>query len=124
MQQNGKSKTEPVREIMGLIGDKWSHLILLILATGPMGHAKLKTAIKLFSYEAAISQRILTLKLRALERNGLVNRSASEEIPPAVTYRISTLGIELIEHTTQMVNWIAASRDDIIASRNKFDADE
>ena len=121
MQRNGKSKDAPVREIMALLGDKWSHLILLILDTGTLGHAQLKRAIELTSFEEAISQRVLTLKLRQLEKNGLVARSATQDTPPKVDYSLTDRGVELIGKSREIVEWISANSSDIESARLAFD---
>jgi len=123
MHKNGKAKDAPVRELMGLIGDKWSHLILLILSAGSLGHAQLKRAIEVLSIEETISQRILTLKLRALERNGIVSRTVSNDIPPRVDYALSELGQQLTAQTRSLVNWIEAQNSNILAARRSFDND-
>ena len=106
MQMSGKAKEDPIREIMALLGDKWSHLILLILRSGQMGHARLKRSIELLSHEESISQRVLTLKLRNLERNGLVSRNISDEIPPRVDYELTLIGDGLTLQSRQLVEWI------------------
>lgn len=121
MQENGKSKDAPVRDIMALLGDKWSHLILLILETGTLGHAQLKRAIELTSFEEAISQRVLTLKLRQLERNGLVARRVTEDVPPKVDYSLTQRGAELTEKSREIVRWISANSSDIERARSAFD---
>ena len=121
MQRNGKSKNAPVREIMALLGDKWSHLILLILDTGTLGHAQLKRAIELISFEEAISQRVLTLKLRLLERNGLVARSITSEIPPKVDYSLTECGAELIGKSREIVEWISSNTTEIESARYEYD---
>jgi DNA-binding HxlR family transcriptional regulator len=121
MQRNGKSKDAPVREIMALLGDKWSHLILLILDTGTLGHAQLKRAIELTSFEEAISQRVLTLKLRHLERNALVARSATNDVPPKVDYALTARGAELVSKSREIVDWISANSSDIENARRSFD---
>ena len=106
---------------MALLGDKWSHLILLILDTGTLGHAQLKRAIELTSIEEAISQRVLTLKLRQLEKNGLVARSATEDTPPKVDYSLTERGVELIGKSLEIVEWISANSSEIESARLAFD---
>jgi len=121
MQKNGKEKDAPVRDIMGLLGDKWSHLILLILHSGTLGHSQLKRSIELLSFEEAISQRVLTMKLRALERNGIVARTVSDDVPPRVDYSLTAIGGEVVEHTQALVKLIELKRPEIKSAREQFD---
>lgn len=120
MQEGGRDRASPVREIFGLLGDRWSTLILLVLQTGRFRHAGLRRAIELLSDEAAISQRILTLKLRALEREGLVDRFVTEDIPPRVDYALTPLGLELVVRVNGLIDWIKANREPIQAARTAF----
>eukprot|EP00456_Euglypha_rotunda_P060367 TRINITY_DN50542_c0_g1_i1.p2 TRINITY_DN50542_c0_g1~~TRINITY_DN50542_c0_g1_i1.p2 ORF type:complete len:120 (-),score=36.73 TRINITY_DN50542_c0_g1_i1:10-369(-) len=84
MHQHGAEQDAPIRTIFGLLGDRWSMLILLLLDISTFRHAELRRLLDRMSAEGAISQRVLTLKLRLLERNGIVSRSVSEEIGRAV----------------------------------------
>ena len=120
MMANGNAKDDPTRELMALLGDKWSNLILLILASGELGHARLKRAIELLSFETAISQRVLTLKLRSLERNGIVSRTISDDVPPSVTYALTEIGLDLTNHSSELVRWIASNNKKILNARASF----
>ncbi|MCA8889790.1 MAG: helix-turn-helix transcriptional regulator, partial [Parvularculaceae bacterium] len=117
MAEGGVSRDEPVREVMALIGDRWSTLILLILEAGATRHAALRRLINRLSSEGAISQRVLTAKLRALERDGFVIRSATHDIPPRVDYALSPLGAELVERIHGFIDWIRGNRDQIETAR-------
>ena len=121
MMANGNAKDDPTRELMALLGDKWSNLILLILASGELGHARLKRAIELLSFETAISQRVLTLKLRSLERNGIVSRTISDDVPPSVTYALTEIGNDLTNRSGELVRWIASNNKIITKARELFD---
>lgn len=79
MAAHGHDREDPAREVMGLLGDRWSTLILLVLATGEWRHAELRRTLAQLSAEQAISQRVLTLKLRTLERDGFVFRTISAD---------------------------------------------
>ena len=74
------------------------------------------------SEEKAISQRVLTLKLRALERDGLVARSVSADVPPRVSYRLTALGEGLVGEAQRLIAWIEARTVQIHAARAVFDA--
>jgi len=121
MAEHGTSREAPVREVMGLLGDRWSTLILLVLAIGEWRHAELRRALARLSAEQAISQRVLTLKLRTLERDGFVLRSVTDDVPPKVSYGLSTLGKALHGQTRAMIAWVNANEQAILAARDAFD---
>jgi DNA-binding HxlR family transcriptional regulator len=97
-------------------------LILLALGAGAWRHATLRRILCALSDEGAISQRVLTLKLRALERDGLVLRRASADIPPRVDYRLSARGDRLLVEARRLLDWIRAERAGIEEARRAFDA--
>jgi len=107
----------PVREVMARLGDNWSALILKVLATGTYRHATLKRVIGALSSEGAISQRMLTLRLRALERDGFVARTEHGTIPPRVDYALTPLGRALAVEFDRLLGWIEAHEAEIIAAR-------
>jgi len=107
-----------------MLGDRWTSLILMVLAIGPWRHADLKRALAQLSAEQAISQRVLTLKLRTLERNGFVLRHVTGDVPPKVSYSLSPLGLELAGEGRRMVDWANARAEAIRAARQAFDAAE
>lgn len=121
MARNGIHREAPVRSVMALLGDRWSTLILLILGTGDCRHAPLRRALASLSSERAISQRVLTLKLRTLERDGLVVRSVSADVPPKVGYALTPLGRDLLQQTGTMIAWIEGRTAVINAARKAFD---
>jgi len=120
MDAHGRDRDAPVREVMALAGDRWSTLILLVLATGEWRHADLRRTLARLSAEKAISQRVLTLKLRALERDGFVLRSVSADIPPKVSYRLSAMGEGLYNEVRRMIGWVTAHEEAIAQSRARF----
>lgn len=124
MERHGKERDAPVREVMGLLGDRWSTLILLVLATGTWRHAELRRMLGQLSAEQAISQRVLTLKLRTLERDGFVARTASAEVPPKVSYELTPLGSELQGEARRLIDWINARASAIHHAREGFDRSE
>lgn len=120
MVRGGIGRDEPVREIFGLLGDRWSTLILLVLATGRYRHAALRRTINFLGQEDSISQRMLTLKLRALERDGLIERRTSHDVPPRVDYALTSLGHELEARAQSLIGWINNRRPEIEAARALF----
>lgn len=121
MQANGGGRDDPVRSVMGLLGDRWSTLILLVLATGEWRHAGLRRTTARLSAEQAISQRVLTLKLRSLEREGLVARHVTADVPPKVSYTLTPLGRDLHAEARRMIDWISQRREQIFVARQRFD---
>ncbi|MEY4761828.1 MAG: hypothetical protein RLZZ200_1684 [Pseudomonadota bacterium] len=117
MRAQGIGRDEPVREVPALLGDRWTTLILLVLATGTWRHAELRRTLSELSAEGRISQRVLTLKLRALARNGFVMREATEDVPPRVSYMLTPLGLGLMAEARRLIDWVAAHRAEIDAAR-------
>lgn len=105
-----------VREVLNRVGDKWSLLIVGYLADGPMRFNELRRAVE------GISQRMLTLTLRGLERDGLVARSVQATTPPRVDYTLTPIGLTLLEPVRALVSWADANRVAITDARTAFDA--
>ena len=112
----------PAREIPARLGDRWSALLLLVLRTGTYRHAELKRVVSLLAHEESISQRMLTLRLRTLERDGLVERSVMPTVPPRVDYALTPLGQELTQRFFSLVRWIEDRDAEIQAARERFDS--
>ena len=104
-----------VREVLKLVGDKWSVLVVAILGNGPLRFSELKRTIE------AISQRMLTLTLRGLERDGLLTRTVTPTIPPRVDYELTSLGRTLLEPVRALASWAERHRPTIQAARDRFD---
>jgi DNA-binding HxlR family transcriptional regulator len=122
MAAHGTSREAPVRQVMALLGDRWSTLILLVLATGEWRHVELRKMLTALSSEQAISQRVLTLKLRTLERDGFVARDISADTPPKVAYRLAPLGHSLHAQARAMIGWVQDNGAAIEAARAQFAA--
>jgi DNA-binding HxlR family transcriptional regulator len=105
----------PIREILDRVGDKWSVLIVVILGQGTHRFSELQRSI------SGISQRMLTLTLRALVRDGLVSRTVYPTVPPRVEYQLTDLGETLRAPLTALNEWAVAHRDDIRAAREDHD---
>lgn len=105
-----------VRQILDRIGDKWSLLVIAMLGPGPRRFMELRRDI------GQISQRMLTLTLRQLERDGLVQRTVFPVIPPRVEYRLTSLGETLLESIQGIVSWTLDHRVEIVAARAAYDA--
>ena len=105
-----------VTPVLNRVGDKWSMLIVMILSTGPHRFSELKRAID------GISQRMLTLSLRGLERDGLLTRTVTPSIPPRVDYELTELGISLREPVKALGDWAFEHIGCIRAAQQSFDA--
>jgi DNA-binding HxlR family transcriptional regulator len=105
-----------ISEILARVGDKWSVLVVYVLGPGPKRFNELKRTI------GGISQRMLTLTLRGLERDGMVKRTVFPTIPPRVDYELTPLGQTLIEPLTTMGAWAIRNRAAVEKARAKFDA--
>lgn len=105
-----------IREVLDRVGDKWS---LLVVAT--LGDDVLRFS-DLLRHIPGISQRMLTLTLRQLERDGLVIRTAYAEVPPRVEYRLTALGATFVEIAHTIAQWAIANHSTIEQSRAEYDA--
>lgn len=106
-----------VNSVLARVGDKWSVLVVMFLADGSKRFSELKRLI------GGISQRMLTLTLRGLERDGLVTRTVTPSIPPRVDYELTDLGRSLKDHAVALAGWAQANQDAIEAARGRFDGE-
>ncbi len=104
-----------VSAVLARIGDKWSVLIVMLLGDGPRRFNELKRMI------GGISQRMLTLTLRGLERDGLVTRTQFPTIPPRVDYELTDLGRSLAEPVRVLGEWANANTAAIATARVDYD---
>jgi len=107
-----------VSEVLARVGDKWTVLVVGVLGDGPKRFNEIRRSL------GSISQRMLTLTLRALERDGLVTRTAFATIPPRVDYELTRLGRSLLEPVSGLGLWARQNRAAIQAARLRFDADK
>src|SRR5262244_4297320 len=105
-----------VSEILARIGDKWTVLVVGELGSGPKRFSEIRRAL------GSISQRMLTLTLRGLERDGLVTRTVFPSIPPRVDYALTKLGHSLLEPVSSLGLWARQNRSAIHDARQRFDA--
>ena len=104
-------------EILSRIGDKWSVYVIHVL-----GDARTLRFNELRNRVEGISQRMLTVTLRALERDGLVARKVHPEVPPRVEYTLTPLGATLRQLVRGLVAWSGAHLKEIDAARKAYDA--
>ena len=105
-----------ISPILQRIGDKWAVLIILVLSENPKRFNALRREIE------SISQRMLTLTLRALERDGLVRRTVHPTVPPQVEYALTELGADLAPHVFALCEWSAHNLERIEAAQLAHDS--
>jgi DNA-binding HxlR family transcriptional regulator len=106
---------QAVNSVLARVGDKWSVLIIVLLGDGPKRFNEIKKLV------GGISQRMLTLTLRGLERDGLVTRTVFPTIPPRVDYELTALGRSLHQAVEPLGLWAQSHVPEIHKSRDKFD---
>jgi DNA-binding HxlR family transcriptional regulator len=105
-----------LRDLLDRLADKWSLLVIELLGHGRRRFSELRREIE------GISQRMLTLTLRQLERDGLLRRTVYPVVPPRVEYELTPLGATLLETIQPLVAWARAHRQEVAAARAAFDA--
>lgn len=105
-----------IREVLDRIGDKWSILVVGTLQEAPLRYSELHAIVP------GISQRMLTLTLQQLHRDGLVTRTAYAEVPPRVEYALTDLGRSLLDAVLALSTWAATNYETVAANRQSFDA--
>lgn len=106
-----------IRDVLDRVGDKWSVLVIVELAGGPRRFRQLQRAID------GISQRMLTLTVRRLERDGLVLRTVYPTVPAEVDYRLTRTGASLTHLVKALADWSLAHRDAIADARRAYDGE-
>ena len=107
-----------VREFLTKIGDKWSILLVVVLARVPEHRARFSELQRMVD---GISQRMLTTTLRNLERDGFLKREVFPEVPPRVEYELTSLGLSLLKPMEHLVQWIGSNWTSIKEARTRFD---
>lgn len=105
-----------VRQILDRLADKWSLLVIALLDDRTMRFTELRRLID------GISQRMLTVTLRQLERDGMVRRTVHPVVPPRVDYELTELGRSLHATVQSLVVWTEAHQADIAEARGRYDA--
>jgi DNA-binding HxlR family transcriptional regulator len=105
-----------IRDVLDRVGDKWSVLVIVELAGGPRRFREIERAVQ------GISQRMLTLTVRRLERDGLVRRTVYPTVPAQVDYRLTEVGASLTHLVKALADWSQAHREIIAGARDAYDA--
>lgn len=106
------------REVFDRVGDKWSVSVIHLLGPGTLRFTDLRRSVD------GISQRMLTVTLRGLERDGIVTRTVHPVIPPRVDYQLTDMGRTLLQTIGDLVAWANDHLDDIDAARAEYDRRE
>ena len=105
------------REVLARVGDKWSVYVIDVLgSSGTLRFNELRNRVE------GISQRMLTVTLRGMERDGLVSRTVHPEVPPRVEYELTPLGKTLRKLVRGLVEWSGAHLHEVDAARAEYDA--
>jgi DNA-binding HxlR family transcriptional regulator len=104
-----------IAPVLSRIGDKWTILVVMLLGGGPMRFNELRRRV------GGISQRMLTLTVRGLERDGFLTRTVFPTIPPRVDYELTPLGHSLLTPIQQLGSWAMQNIDLIEDAQRRFD---
>ena len=104
------------RQALDRVADKWTSLVVYALVDGPKRHGELRRTIQ------GISQKMLTQTLRSMERDGLVERTVIDRIPPHVEYQLTPLGMTLTEPLVAICRWAMEHLPDVQANQRDYDA--
>lgn len=110
------AKLCPSRIVLDRIGDRWTVLVLLTLAQGPMRFSAIRERVQ------GVTPKVLTQTLRALERDGLLTRTVYAEVPPRVEYNLTDLGRDLLEPIDAVRIWAEKHAVQISENRQRHDA--
>lgn len=110
--------TCPSREVLTLIADKWTVLIIHTLSGKTLRHNELARAL------GDISQKVLTQALRKLERNGIITRTVYPVVPPKVEYALSPIGRSLVSTLNTLSSWAETHFPEVLSARESFDRQE
>jgi len=114
----GSENPLAIRELMTKVGDKWTIFVILALAKIHAGRARFS---ELEQSIPTISQRMLTVTLRNLERDGLATREVFPEVPPRVEYELTSLGKSLLRPMEVLFDWVAGNWAAVQQAQSEFD---
>ncbi|MFX0573233.1 winged helix-turn-helix transcriptional regulator [Nocardia nepalensis] len=105
----------PTRQLLDRISDKWVSLVLNALANGPLRYAEINRII------SGVSPKMLTRTLRTLERDGLLERRITAEVPVRVDYELTALGHSLLPVMCAIKTWAEERMDEVLTARTRYD---
>ncbi|WP_460441185.1 winged helix-turn-helix transcriptional regulator [Amycolatopsis stemonae] len=110
-------RNEWMRDVLARVDDKWGVVILSLLKDGPLRYSALSRLLP------GVSQRMVTLSLRKLERDGLIDRTVTPATPPQVEYALTDVGSSLEIKLEELIGWALQHEDHIRRSRARYDAE-
>ncbi|MBB4931010.1 DNA-binding HxlR family transcriptional regulator [Lipingzhangella halophila] len=105
----------PAREVLDHITSRWAVLVLVALKDGPLRFYELRDRVD------GISEKMLSQNLRVLSRDGLLERTVEPTVPPKVSYTLSSIGREGVQHLCELTKWIARTAPEIKAAQERHD---
>lgn len=120
MAHDGAQREDPIRAVFTRLGQKWNVLLLLLLRTGTYRLSVLKQLVSVVGADGRISQRMLNISLRSLERDGFVMRTTYSTRAPRVDYSLTALGTGLVELIEAQMRWIREHQQSIHQARRRF----
>lgn len=105
----------PTRRMLDRIGDRWTVLVVGALSNGPLRYSELQRQVD------GVSQKMLTQTLRHLERDGLVTRTITPQVPPRVDYELTEAGQSLREPLKALEDWAAVHMGSVLEARDRYD---
>ena len=112
--ENASENTEPLREVLELVTNKWTAMILCSLKGGMKRYSELQQELP------SISQKMLTQTLKNLERDGMVERKSYPVAPPKVEYSLTPLGRSLIEPLSGLLKWAEEHIQEVRQARENY----
>jgi DNA-binding HxlR family transcriptional regulator len=114
----------PSQQLLAQMSGKWVTLVLSALGSGPDcdGDPRPMRYSELARVLAGVSPKMLSQTLKSLERNGLIDRTATATVPVTVTYELTDLGLSLHQTVRQLKLWSESHRDDVSVNQERFDA--
>lgn len=119
----GSDRKSPVVSMLGHVGNYWCSAILLFLRVGPLRPSQLRSIINT-APTPPISKRMMTLNLRLLERDGLIEREVYDSRLAHVEYRLTDIGLQLSDMSIQITEWGVRNAEKILSARQQFDAQD
>lgn len=118
----GAESTNPMVSIVDHVGNYWCNWLFMILRTGSYRPSMIIKILAALDPSRPISYRMLTLNLRALERDGLIEREMVSSEVNHVEYHLSALGRDLADQIAAMIRWIGDHGSEVVEARARFDA--
>ena len=112
---HGTGQCQVANDVISLVGDKWSVLVVSTLGSGRMRFSEIKRAVD------GISQKMLTTTLRGLERDGYLTRTVHPTVPPRVDYELTELGFDLLEPVAALGQWAVTNHARVLDARRAYD---